>query len=347
MEPQVTVLMSVWNGEAHVAAAVESILAQSYRAFEFLIIDDASADRTPQILRSFADERVRVICNESNLGLTRSLNRGLELARGELIARQDADDWSHPQRIERQVAFLDEHPAVAAVGAQARLVDGSGASLGNKDFPLTHEAICWMHLFDNALAHSAVTFRKAAGAYHEAYTASQDYELWSRLSATQRLANLPERLVTLRVLESSITRTHKRPELIRQIQAQHFQRLFPGRAITDEELALLGQFRTRVEPQSLSRFRAMAREWLTSYCQARPGACATADSRRTIALLQERIGYNLLETDRSAALRELARAIRTWPPRALHLPWMRIAALALLGDSARKVYARVMGRSSS
>jgi glycosyltransferase involved in cell wall biosynthesis len=347
MQPRVTVLMSVWNGEAHVAAAVESILAQSFRAFEFLIIDDASTDQTPQILRSYADERVRVIRNESNLGLTRSLNRGLEFARGELIARQDADDWSHPQRLERQVAFLDWHSAVAAVGAQARLVDGRGASLGNKDFPLTHDGICWMHLFDNALAHSAVTFRKAAGAYGETYSASQDYELWSRLSTDHQLANLRERLVTLRVLESSITRTHKRPELIRQIQAQHFQRLFPGRTMTDEELALVGQFRTRIEPQSLPKFRAITGEWIATFCHVRPGACATADFRRTLALQAERIGYNLLETDRGAALRELARAIRTWPPRALHLPWMRIAALALLGDSARKVYARVMGRSSS
>jgi glycosyltransferase involved in cell wall biosynthesis len=129
-DPQVTVLLCVWNGEPHLKAAVDSILAQTFHDFEFLIIDDASTDGTPKFLASLTDPRVRVVRNETNLGLTRSLNRGLKLARGELIARQDADDWSTPDRLELQLPFLRANPPVVAVGAQAQLIDGNGGDLG-------------------------------------------------------------------------------------------------------------------------------------------------------------------------------------------------------------------------
>jgi hypothetical protein len=202
-----------------------------------------------------------------------------------------------------------------------------------------------MHLFDNALAHSAVTFRKAAvlaaGGYDEAFPASQDYELWSRLSERHRLANLPQRVVTLRVLESSITRTHKRPELIRTIQQAHFARLFPGRALAADELELLGKFRSRIEPSELQRFEALFTDWRAAYEAAYPDVRGSADFRRTLALQHERIGYNLLSVARGPALRHLGLAVRSWPPRIFQLPWVRIAALALLGDGARLLYEKL------
>ncbi len=336
--------MSVHNGEPFVDAAVESVLRQTWRDWEFVIIDDASTDGTPQRLASFHDPRIRVVRNAENLGLTASLNRGLELARGELVARQDADDISHPERLARQVAFLHANPSIAAVGAQARLIDAHGRSLGRKDFPLGHRGIVFAHLFDNALAHSAVTFRRAAvldvGSYDEAFRASQDYELWSRLGERHGLANLRERLVTLRVLESSVTRTHRQPELIRRVQAAHFSRLFPGREASGEELELIGQFRSRVEPAALARFHALLRELLDAYHAAWPETRITGDFCRTLALLHERLGYNLLPFSRGSGFPEIARAIRLWPPRVLALPWARIAALLLLGVRARRWYDR-------
>lgn len=337
--------MSVHNGEPFIGAAVESILRQTWQDWEFVIIDDASTDGTPSRLASFRDPRIRILRNAENIGLTASLNRGLDLAHGELVARQDADDLSHSERLARQVAFLHANPSVAAVGSQAWLTDARGHSLGRKDFPLGHRGIWFAHLFDNALAHSAVTFRRAAvlaaGGYDETFRASQDYELWSRLGERHGLANLRERLVTLRVLESSITRTHRQPELIRHVQAAHFARLFPGREANEEELALIGQFRSRVEPASVSRFHALLRELLDSYHAARPETRITSDFCRTLALLHERIGYNLLPATRGAGLHEIARAIRIWPPRALAQPWVRIAALALLGENARALYQRL------
>ena len=158
----ITVLLAVHNGEPWLREAVASILAQSWREFEFLIIDDASTDTTPEFLRTLTDPRIRIVRNETNLGLTASLNRGLQLAQGDLIARQDADDVSHPHRLAKQAAFLSAHPQIAAVGSQAWLIDEHGRSLGRKDLPIGHRGIWWSHLWDNALAHSAVMFRRKA-----------------------------------------------------------------------------------------------------------------------------------------------------------------------------------------
>ena len=156
------------------------------------------------------------------------------------------------------------------------------------------------------------------------------------------LANLPDRLVTLRVVESSVTRTHCQPELIRAIQAAHVSRLFPGRVFSDAELDLLGQFRSRVEPAMLDRFQIFFHDLLAAYQAAWPEVRISGDFCRTLALQYERIGYNLLSESRLRGLREISRAVRVWPWRIFGLPWMKIAALTILGSSARRLYERVM-----
>lgn len=337
----ITVLMSVHNGLPFVADAVRSVLGQTAGDFEFLILDDASTDGTRDFLRTLDDPRVRVIELAENVGLTAALNRGLREARGEFVARQDADDASHPRRLEMQTAFLRTNPPCAVVGSQARLVDGAGRSQGVKHFPLGHRGICFAHLFDNALAHSAAMFRRAAvqaaGSYDESWTASQDYELWSRLSERHALANLPERLVTLRVLDSSVTRQHKRPELIRRVQAAHFQRLF-GAPASEADLDLLALYRSRVVPERLREFRALLDELTARTDATWPGTSASSDFRRTLALIHERVGYNLLTLSRRAGLGEIARGVRAWPPAIFSVPWWRVAALCVLGDNARRIY---------
>ena len=130
MTPAITVLMSVHNGLPFLAEAVSSVLAQTFFDFEFLILDDASTDGTADYLRTLSDPRVRVITLAENIGLTAALNRGLREARGEFIARQDADDVSHPRRLELQFGFLKTNPACAVVGSQAWLADARGRSLG-------------------------------------------------------------------------------------------------------------------------------------------------------------------------------------------------------------------------
>jgi len=219
-EPKVTVLMSVYNGERFLSAALESILHQTWTDFEFLIINDGSTDGSREIILSYDDPRIRLVDNPTNIGLTKSLNRGLELARGALIARQDADDLSHPARLEKQVNFMDHHPEVALLGARHSLIDDRGCTVHN---PLTLRAttpagITWQFMLYNPVVHSAAIFRKEVvwtrlGGYDESLTRRQDFELWSRIAVAYGVANLPEILVKFRVHPGSVSANYTREDI--------------------------------------------------------------------------------------------------------------------------------------
>jgi glycosyltransferase involved in cell wall biosynthesis len=119
-------IMSVYNGERHLREAMDSILEQTFQDFEFVIVDDASTDSTPAILEGYTDSRLIRLHNQNNIALTRSLNRGLAVTRGEYIGRMDAEDVSLPERLERQVAYLDAHPEVALATAAFIFMDETG-----------------------------------------------------------------------------------------------------------------------------------------------------------------------------------------------------------------------------
>jgi glycosyltransferase involved in cell wall biosynthesis len=212
-EPLVTVLMAVHDGADYVGEAVDSILAQTFTDFEFLIVDDGSTDGTPALLARVRDPRVRVVRNDVNLGLTRSLNHGLSLARGALVARQDADDRSHPRRLAAQLAFLDREPDVVVLGTQGRYIDARGRVRSVAPWPKSTSslAIRWQLFFDSPFIHTSVMFRKAViwtelGGYDESFVTSQDFELWSRLDARGcTMRNLPAALVDFRVHRRSVT----------------------------------------------------------------------------------------------------------------------------------------------
>ena len=127
--PRVSVVMGAYNGERFLRPAIESILNQTFRDFELIVIDDCSTDATPRILREFKDDRMRVVRNERNLGIAKTLNKGIAIARGEYVALQDHDDLSQPDRFSKQVAFLETHPRVGMVGSRVNLIDESGVAL--------------------------------------------------------------------------------------------------------------------------------------------------------------------------------------------------------------------------
>jgi glycosyltransferase involved in cell wall biosynthesis len=202
--------MSVYNGARFLGEAIDSVLAQTLDNFEFVIVDDGSTDRTPAILEGYADSRILLLRNTHNVGLTRSLNRGLAAARGTYVARQDADDRSLPERFARQVSYLDAYPELAVVGTAHIALTESGQTIRTAMHPLEHTEIRERLLYDGSqFCHGSVMARKscldAVGGYDERFAVSQDLDLFLRLSERFRLANLPEPLYQLRVWKGSVT----------------------------------------------------------------------------------------------------------------------------------------------
>ncbi|HEU4588074.1 MAG TPA: glycosyltransferase [Gemmatimonadales bacterium] len=202
--PRVSVVMPVHNGARYLERAIESILAQTFTDFEFVIVDDGSTDATPELLRRYqaADRRVRVH-RQPQAGLAVSLNRGCSVARGTYLARMDADDIAFRERFARQVEFLDRHPAVAVVGTAVVRIDAAGREIKQSGGPTSHEEIVRALRQYTCFTHPSVMLRAAAlaavGGYRNAYAPAEDYDLWLRLSERYELANLPEPLLYYRV----------------------------------------------------------------------------------------------------------------------------------------------------
>jgi glycosyltransferase involved in cell wall biosynthesis len=191
--PPVSVLMSVYNGEQFLAEAVESILHQTYRDFEFIIVNDGSTDGTSSILEAYHDERI-VLLQQQHAGLTKALNAGLSMARGAYIARMDADDISLPERLERQIAFLQDNPAVGLISSHFYIIDREGKHISLCRPPAENEALQNALLTANQFCHGAAVFRsdclKAAGTYREFFTFAQDFDLWLRIAEKYQCGNL-------------------------------------------------------------------------------------------------------------------------------------------------------------
>lgn len=198
--------MSVFNGEKYLSEAIASILGQSFKDFEFLIINDASTDNTEKIIRSHRDSRIKIIANKKNLGLTKSLNKGLEISKGEYIARQDADDISFPERLEKQAAFMDKNKNVGLLGSSWLTVDEVGKKIQSCQAYSGQQAVHFM-------CHGSVMIRKSClekvGYYREIFKYAQDYDLWLRLRENFGVASLKKRLYKLRIHQSSISVTKK------------------------------------------------------------------------------------------------------------------------------------------
>ena len=208
----VTVLMSVWNTPPRMLErSAGSILAQTLSDFEFLILDDGSAEASTRAWLAEAasrDRRIR-LSMEPHRGLTATLNRGLALASGELIARQDADDWSEPDRLERQSAFLKAHPGIALLGAAARTYQEDETPLWTVRMPETHAEILAAFPQRNPFVHGSVMFRAAParriGGYRSEFPCAQDYDFFWRLADGSGAANLPEPLYHYRYSGASVS----------------------------------------------------------------------------------------------------------------------------------------------
>jgi len=209
MNPKVTVLMPAYNAGKYIAAAVQSALDQTFADFELLIVDDGSFDDTVSVTESFDDDRIRLIRQEQG-GVSAALNKGLQHARGEYICRFDADDLCFPQRLARQVEFLDANPDYLLVGSDAEYISEDGEHLFNfRCAGHTHEEILDKLYRFCPFIHSAVMYRKAAilqaGGYSLLAHNFEDYLLWVRLVAVGRCCNLKEALIRVRINPASAT----------------------------------------------------------------------------------------------------------------------------------------------
>lgn len=225
MTPLISVVMPVQDGARWLAEAVTSIQQQSLAEFELLIVDDGSADESARIATAFAkaDPRIRVV-PQARLGLVTALNRGLTEARGALIARLDADDRAHPQRLARQREYLAAHTEIGLLGTWADKIDAGGRVIGALKPAASPHELMQLLPRTNPFVHSSVMMRKQvlenAGYYRPAFQGAEDYDLWLRLSELTTVANLPERLLQYRVHSESVSQTARLRQLFSTRLAQ-------------------------------------------------------------------------------------------------------------------------------
>jgi glycosyltransferase involved in cell wall biosynthesis len=230
MNPAVSVLLPVYNAQRYVAEAVESILAQSFSDFELIIVDDGSTDGSLRILRRFAarDPRVRLVSRE-NRGLVATLNEMIAMARGELLARMDADDISLPDRLALQVDYLRNHPDVVCVGGGQIWIDDGGFAFHEFQFPCGDAEIQELLLNGvTSLVHPSVMMRRGAvldvGGYDPEMKEGEDFDLWLRLGERGRLANLEQVIIKYRIHDRSKTVLDEEPSRYGQLACERSRR---------------------------------------------------------------------------------------------------------------------------
>ena len=225
--PAISVVLPVYNAEAYVREAVESILAQSFTDFELIVINDGSTDGSGVILRELAARDTRIVLVERpNDGLISALNEGIESARAEFIARMDADDVAMPERFALQHARMVKEPELAVLGSLIRWMDRAGNIIELADQPLTPKAIARCLEQGCPVAHPSVMMRRGAvlqvGGYRKAFPHAEDYDLWLRMSDLgYAIANLPQPLLNYREHDANVSVVHRQAQM-RSVILAHF-----------------------------------------------------------------------------------------------------------------------------
>jgi glycosyltransferase involved in cell wall biosynthesis len=209
MNPKISVIMSVYNSEKYVREAILSILGQTFRDFEFIIINDGSTDKSREIIENIKDDRIKIISRE-NKGLIYSLNEGIKLAKGEYIVRMDADDVCENNRLEEQLKAFEENPEIVLIGSFAKKIDENGVVIGDLNYPpLSWYNIRKYSLLHNPFIHSSVMFRKdlvnTVGYYNKKFKYVEDYEFWTRIINKYPCKNISQELIRYRIHTSQIT----------------------------------------------------------------------------------------------------------------------------------------------
>jgi glycosyltransferase involved in cell wall biosynthesis len=218
--PRVSVLIGCWNNAGTLPRALDSILAQTVRDLELIVVDDGSTDETPDIVRGIRDPRIRYL-PLAHVGISRSLNAGLNEARADAVALQDADDWSLPERLERQLEVLEARPEVAVVGCRMKEVDEDGRELRAR-FGLATGDVSDKLLRFNPIPNGCAAVRRSAvlslGGYDPRYRYAMDYDLWLRLAEHHEIVNLPDALAVREMSRSNVAATRDREQVAESIR---------------------------------------------------------------------------------------------------------------------------------
>jgi len=268
--PRVSVIMSVYNAETYLAESIESILDQTYKDFELIVVNDGSTDRSLQIIKAYEDKRIKIF-SHSNMGVAKSRNKAICLARGEYIAIQDSDDISSQDRLIKTVKFLDEHQDLDMVGGNFAAINARGALI-NKTDRFTHPDDLKLSLtFTNQMGHGSVLIRKSVlnkvGLYSED-SAIEDYDLWLRIAREGKIANLKDILFEWRYLDDSRSNNDFR-QTIKQVEKLQFKAFeYYMKHKTDYRASfLIHPFSTRLGPRRYFEMKSsIYRNMALMYC---------------------------------------------------------------------------------
>jgi glycosyltransferase involved in cell wall biosynthesis len=246
MNPSISIVMPVWNGEKYLSATIESILAQTFKDFELIVVDDGSTDGTLKILKTCLDPRLRVFQLEHG-GIVKALNHGLAQARSEWIARQDADDISLPARLEIQWQSIRQNPKAVLCHTDVEYINETNVLVGRARIPRTRSFTALKLCFQCPIVHTTVMFKKeialAVGGYLPEERHAEDFSLWGRLLERGEFIGLPEKLVQFRLHAQSVSQKNLEVQqaLARQIgilHCQNFLRLNEAEAVRANTLML-------------------------------------------------------------------------------------------------------------
>ena len=239
--PLISIIMPVYNGAAYLEEAIDSLLRQTYPHFELLIFNDGSTDDSVAIIERYTDPRIHLYHNEKNLGIIKTKNRGIEIARGKYIATLDADDIALPTRLEKQVALMESDPSIGLSGTLHIEIDGNGKRGKKSPFPVGEKEVKTYLLLANCFCHSATMLRASLMKelkYQEAFPMAEDFDLWQRVALSAKVVNHPEYLTLYRVHGNniSITKRDLMFDTVQKLNARMLQQL--QLEFSNEELSL-------------------------------------------------------------------------------------------------------------